>query len=311
MERILDLEALAPYQIRRGKVRDLYCVPGYREDELMLMCVSDRASVGNRVVGEIEGKGPVLHSITLAMKRLTGGIVPNDILVIDEKEILDYYGYSEMDPSLKGRLCIVKGAAVIPFECIVRGKIRGSLYDLYAAHLCAPGDYLGHQLPGGMKAGDSFSVPLFTPSTKVSNGDDENIIYEKMVELLQEWLDENDIDEWTGVGLAQAIRSTSLALFMAIGSFLRVRGIELEDTKFEFGLVLDYPEDDKDEPRWVLTLLDEVGTPDSSRMVKDGQDISKQFLRNLIKKYGWSGITDEQKAQFLKNYAAVEEAATQ
>jgi phosphoribosylaminoimidazole-succinocarboxamide synthase len=306
-EKVLSLKTLAPYKLKgKRKVRDAYSVPGYEGcDDILLMRVSDRVSVDNKVVGKIEGRGSILNRITIAMKNLTKDIIPNDILVTDEKEILEMYGCSKMSPSLKGRLCIVKAALVIPFECIVRGKLRGSLNRAYVDNGSQVGRYLGCWLPAGMEEGDSFPVPLFTPSTKVSGGDDENITYDQMIELLQKWLDENDICEWTAVGLAQAIRSTSLALFMAIRSLLGEADIEIEDTKFEYGLVFEKLGND-DEGRWVLTLLDEVGTPDSSRIVKNGEDISKQFLRNLIKKVGWAGVTEEDKRTFMENYSAID-----
>ncbi|RLD09595.1 MAG: phosphoribosylaminoimidazolesuccinocarboxamide synthase, partial [Chlamydiae bacterium] len=113
--------------------------------------------------------------------------------------------------------------------------------------------------------------PIFTPSTKAESGHDENIPFEKMVEII-------------GEELATEVRNVSLALYSSARDHAKNRGIILADTKFEFGLV-----DGR------LTLIDEVLTPDSSRFWpldvyepgKSQPSFDKQFVRDYLSSLDW------------------------
>src|SRR5262249_55717307 len=72
---------------------------------------------------------------------------------------------------------------------------------------------------------------------------DENIPFERVVALL-------------GAPLAEAVRASALALYGFAAEHARRRGILIADTKFEFGV----------DEKGTLTLIDEVLTPDSSRV---------------------------------------------
>jgi phosphoribosylaminoimidazole-succinocarboxamide synthase len=85
--------------------------------------------------------------------------------------------------------------------------------------------------------------------------------------------------------LAERLRDVSIAVYSAAAEHARGRGIILADTKFEFGL-----DDDG-----VLTLADEVLTPDSSRFwpaagFEPGRpqpSFDKQYVRDWAAASGW------------------------
>ena len=80
------------------------------------------------------------------------------------------------------------------------------------------------------------------------------------------------------------VRNASLALYTAARDHAAKRGIIIADTKFEFGLV-----------DGVVTLVDEVLTPDSSRFWPADEyaaggpqpSFDKQFVRDWLEASGW------------------------
>jgi phosphoribosylaminoimidazole-succinocarboxamide synthase len=101
----------------------------------------------------------------------------------------------------------------------------------------------GIPIPAGLTDGDRLPEPIFTPAFKAPMGEhDENISYERTVELV-------------GADIAARLRDTSLEIYARAARTAEEHGLILADTKFEFGL----------DEHGVLTLADEVLTPDSSR----------------------------------------------
>jgi phosphoribosylaminoimidazole-succinocarboxamide synthase len=113
--------------------------------------------------------------------------------------------------------------------------------------------------------------PIFTPATKAESGHDENISFERMVDIV-------------GRDLAEQLRQRSLSIFQRGAEYARQRGIIIADTKFEFGIVGDQ-----------LLLIDEVMTPDSSRFWPADQYVpgrgqpsfDKQFVRDWLLTTTW------------------------
>jgi phosphoribosylaminoimidazole-succinocarboxamide synthase len=98
-------------------------------------------------------------------------------------------------------------------------------------------------LPAGLKNASKLPSPIFTPATKAEMGShDENISFKRMAGMV-------------GTELATKVREVSIRLYTEAAGYALTRGIIIADTKFEFGLDAD----------GVLTLMDEVLTPDSSR----------------------------------------------
>ena len=252
--------------LHRGKVRDMYEIPGH-EDKL-LMVATDRISAYDVVMADpVAGKGKILTEISLFWFHLLGDIVPNHLISADVDEFPAVC--REYRDQLAGRSMLVRRTRVVPVECIVRGYLSGSFWSAYRKDTTV----CGFALPEGMRESDKFPQPLFTPSTKAEQGlHDENISVERMREMV-------------GRELTDRMAKTSVALYQRAADYARTRGIIIADTKFEMGL-------DGDQ----LLLIDEVLTPDSSRFWPLDQyepgrgqpSYDKQFLRDYLSTLDWN-----------------------
>lgn len=249
----------------RGKVRDMYEIPGH--DDKLLMVATDRISAYDVIMDEaIPGKGAVLTALSLFWFDLLQDIVENHLITADVKEYPSVcQPYAEQ---LQGRSMLVKKTRPLSIECIVRGYISGSFWSAYTKDpvVC------GFQLPKGMQESDKFPEPLFTPSTKAELGDhDENISLQQMMDIV-------------GTKRAEEIAGICLALYKKAADYALSKGIIIADTKFELG-----------ELDGRLILIDEVLTPDSSRFWpvdlyepgKSQPSFDKQFLRDYLSTLHW------------------------
>jgi phosphoribosylaminoimidazole-succinocarboxamide synthase len=252
--------------LHRGKVRDMYEIPGH-EDKL-LMIATDRISAYDVVMDDpIVGKGRVLTRISLFWFDLLADIVPNHLIsaeVDQYPEICHQYRQQ-----LEGRSMLVRRTEVMPIECIVRGYLSGSFWAAYQKNTTV----CGFALPEGMRESDKFPEPLFTPSTKAEQGlHDENISVARMEEIV-------------GKDIADKMADISIRLYTTASEYARSKGIIIADTKFELGMV-----------DGELILIDEVLTPDSSRFWpldeyepgKGQPSFDKQFLRDYLSSLDWN-----------------------
>ncbi len=252
--------------LHRGKVRDMYSIPGH--DDKLLMVATDRISAFDVVMAEaVPGKGRMLTSISLFWFKLLGDIMPNHLIsadIDDFPEICRQYR-----DQLEGRSMLVRRSRVVPIECIVRGYLSGSFWNAYKKdrNVC------GFMLPAGMRESDRFARPLFTPSTKAELGEhDENISLDAMRKKV-------------GSELTDKMAAASVQLYDRAAAYARKKGIIIADTKFDMGLDSDGR----------LILVDEVLTPDSSRfwplesyLPGQGQpSFDKQYLRDYLSSLDW------------------------
>ncbi|MCI5222429.1 MAG: phosphoribosylaminoimidazolesuccinocarboxamide synthase, partial [Candidatus Electrothrix sp. AR4] len=252
--------------LHRGKVRDMYEIPGH-EDKL-LMIATDRISAYDVVMDDpIIGKGRVLTEISLFWFDLLADIVPNHLI---SSEVNQYPAVChQYRDQLKGRSMLVRRTKVVPIECIVRGYISGSFWSAYQKDTTV----CGFKLPEGMRESDKFPQTLFTPSTKAEQGlHDENISLAQMEKII-------------GKDLAAQMADISIRLYEKASEYARSKGIIIADTKFELGMV------DNE-----LILIDEVLTPDSSRFWPENEytpgqgqpSFDKQFLRDYLSSLDWN-----------------------
>jgi len=251
--------------VHRGKVRDMYMLPGH--DDKLLMVASDRISAYDVVMDDaIPGKGAILTQLSLFWFDLLGDIVENHLITAQVEEYPAVcHPYADQ---LRGRSMLVKKTRPLTIECIVRGYISGSFWSAYTkdTNVC------GFSLPVGMRESDKFERPLFTPSTKAELGThDENISLEEMKKIV-------------GDKMAGEIARISIELYQRAADYALQKGIIIADTKFELGLL-----DDR------LILIDEVLTPDSSRFWpldryepgKGQPSYDKQYLRDYLSSLDW------------------------
>ena len=232
-----------------GKVRDVY----YIENELLVMIASDRISAFDVILPKpIPYKGQVLNQIAAYMLEATKDICPNWLINTPAPNV-----------------AIGKKCTPFKIEMVVRGNLVGHAWRTYQAGgrtLC------GVTLPEGLKENDFFPTPIITPSTKASEGHDEDISKEAII--LEGLASAEDWD---------ILETYALALFARGKEIAAKRGLILVDTKYEFGKIGD-----------TIYLMDEIHTPDSSRyFYADGfearqanqekqKQLSKEFVREWL-----------------------------
>ena len=251
---------------RQGKVRDMYDL-----GDSLLLIASDRISAFDVVLPEgIPGKGYVLTQLSkFWFDRLwqEGGLAPHHVRTMNPEEFPD--SCRPHVDILAGRSMIVEKADPLPVECIVRGYLAGSAWKEYRKQ----GTVCERPLPAGLRESEKFPEPLFTPSTKATEGHDENISYDTMKGMI-------------GEELAEQVRRISVTMYQRAAELAEARGIIIADTKFEFGLHQTTKE---------LMVIDEVLTPDSSRfwpndhyeLGKAQPSFDKQFVRDYLDSVGW------------------------
>jgi phosphoribosylaminoimidazole-succinocarboxamide synthase len=260
-----------------GKVRELFAIG----DDAILLVASDRISAYDVVLpSEIPDKGAVLTALSLWWFEELADIVPGHVISWRVEEYP-----AELAPfadQLRGRSMLCKRLEMLPVECVARGYLTGSGFKDYQR----TGAVSGHPLPAGLRDGDRLPEALYTPSTKAPIGEhDENITRAQAAERL-------------GADAAAELERITLAVFARASELAAKSGILLADTKIELGY---------DEHR-VLTLADEVLTPDSSRFWPADQwtpgqpqpSYDKQYVRDWLTAGGYAGQAVELPAEVIE-----------
>ena len=246
----------------KGKVRDVYNI----DDKYLVMVASDRISAFDVVLPKgIPFKGQVLNQIAEKFLDATADICPN-------------WKIATPDPNVTiGRYC-----KIYPVEMIIRGYLTGSSWRTYqqgSRSIC------GVAIPNGMKEHQRFSEPIITPTTKATEGHDEDI---SESELIAEGLISREEYE--------LIKKYTRALFQRGTEMAASKGLILVDTKYEFGKGADGK----------IYLCDEIHTPDSSRYFysegyeerfsrgEQQRQLSKEFVREWLMANGFMGKEGQQ-----------------
>jgi phosphoribosylaminoimidazole-succinocarboxamide synthase len=257
---------------RRGKVRDVYDL-----GDRLVIVATDRLSAFDWVLPTpIPGKGRLLTQLTLFWLDFLG--VPNHLIGTD----LAAMGppFAARADILDGRTMLVRKAAVVPFECVVRGYLAGSGWQEYQQ----TGAVCGVWLPPGLRESEKLPEPIFTPATKAETGHDLNVSFAAMAAQV-------------GEPLAEDLRARSLDLYRRAAEHAAARGIILADTKFEWGLLptSQPPPYSGGGQGGGVILIDEVLTPDSSRFWLSDEyrvggrppSFDKQYVRDWLEASGW------------------------
>lgn len=261
-------------KISSGKVRNIFAVDG---DKLVLV-TSDRISAFDEVLpNTVPGKGTVLNKMSAFWFTYTKDICQNHMISVDNADMPEYFQKEEFD----GRCMLVKSLKMLPIECIVRGYITGSGWSSYKKSGCV----CGIELPEGLQESEKLPTPIYTPTTKATEGHDMPISFEDTIELLG-----------GNVELAALVRDMSIKLYETCAEYALQKGIIIADTKFEFGL----------DEEGNLVIGDEMLTPDSSRfwpadeyeIGRSQNSFDKQYLRDYIKAtnngtYGGNSTMDD------------------
>lgn len=258
-----DLPIRTDKPVHSGKVRSVYWLTaadsrrliaekGYRvpaDAPLAIMVISDRISAfdciwhGEGGLPGVPGKGAALNAISNHwFKRFREqGLADSHILDIPHPFVW-----------------IVQKASPIKIEAICRQYITGSMWRAYQK---GEREFCGITLPNGLTKDQQLPELLMTPSTKGILKDIPGVPEADDVNITRADIEQNyaafgfrsaaDIDRYE-VLLKEGFKVISDELAKLDQIFV--------DTKFEFGYVTDISGNDK------LIYMDEVGTPDSSRI---------------------------------------------
>ncbi len=281
-----DLPIRTDQPVHSGKVRSVYWLSGSDSARLVrergynvaadaplaVMVISDRISAyeviwhGEGGVGGVPGKGAALNAISNHWFRCfrEQGLADSHILEIPHPLVW-----------------IVQKARPIMIEAIARQYITGSMWRAYEK---GEREICGQPLPDDLERDQRLPELLITPSTKgiirglpgVPELDDVNVSRADLERHYQAFAFQaaEDIDRYEGL-LRDGFALISAALADIDQIFV--------DTKFEFGYVTDAAGEDR------LIYMDEVGTPDSSRIwdgpaYREGRVVenSKEQFRQLL-----------------------------
>ncbi|WOH38251.1 phosphoribosylaminoimidazolesuccinocarboxamide synthase [Thalassotalea fonticola] len=281
-----DLPIRTDKPVHSGKVRSVYWLTaddsrrlikekGYNvaaDTPLAIMVISDRISAfdciwhGEGGMKGVPGKGAALNAISNHWFKLfkDNGLADSHILDIPHPFVW-----------------IVQKAKPVMIEAICRQYITGSMWRSYVK---GEREFCGIQLPEGLEKDTKLPELLQTPSTKgilegipgVPAQDDVNITRKNIEDNFAAF----NFKAAADITLYEKLLKEGFDLIS--GELAKLDQIFI-DTKFEFGYVTDASGNDK------LIYMDEVGTPDSSR-IWDGSEYrngkvvenSKEGFRQLL-----------------------------
>ena len=233
------------------------------------MVASDRISAFDVIMEEpIPDKGRVLTAMTAYWLGELADLAPNHLISADTVDFPEgAAGLPGGLEGLAGRSMLVRRAQMLDIECIVRGYLAGSAYKEYERE----GTVHGMAMPTGLRHADRLPEPIFTPSTKATEGHDLNIGMAQAVDLV-------------GKAAAESAAELCLAAYARAAARAELQGIVICDTKFELGFI-----------DGELSLCDEVLTPDSSRFWPSDDcapgtnppSFDKQPLRDWLEAQPW------------------------
>ncbi|HAS6151299.1 phosphoribosylaminoimidazolesuccinocarboxamide synthase [Vibrio vulnificus] len=285
-----DLPIRTDKPVHSGKVRSVYWLTeedsarlikekGYNvapDAPLAIMVISDRISAfdciwhGEHGLNGVPGKGAALNAISNHWFGLfkENGLADSHILDIPHPFVW-----------------IVQKAKPVKIEAICRKYITGSMWRAYEK---GEREFCGIQLPEGLEKDKALPDLLMTPSTKgilkgipgVPEADDVNITRQNIADNFAAF----NFSSADDIALYEKLLKDG---FGVISEALANVGQIFVDTKFEFGYVTDAAGNEK------LIYMDEVGTPDSSRIwdaqeyqagkiVENSKEGFRQFLLNYF-----------------------------
>ncbi|MEZ4695985.1 MAG: phosphoribosylaminoimidazolesuccinocarboxamide synthase [Rhodothermales bacterium] len=240
----------------KGKVRDTYA-----QDDRLILVTTDRISAFDHVLKQtIPFKGQVLNQLAAFFFEQTADLVPNHVLSVPDPNVL-----------------VAVKCETVPVEFVIRGYLAGHAWRTYSAGgrtLC------GEPMPEGLRQNSKFDRPLLTPTTKASEGHDQDVSRREILE--SGILDAETFDHLEGLARKLFQRGTEIAA---------EHGLILVDTKYEFGKT----------PDGRFVVIDEVHTPDSSRYFyadtyqdllqsdKPQRQLSKEFVREWLMEHDFMG----------------------
>ncbi|MDL4773260.1 MULTISPECIES: phosphoribosylaminoimidazolesuccinocarboxamide synthase [Thermomonosporaceae] len=264
--------------LHSGKVRDVYA-----DGDDLILVASDRVSVYDVVLPTmVPDKGKILTQLSLWWFEQLADVTPNHVI-----------SGTDVPAEWEGRAVRCKRLTMLPVEWIARGYLAGLGLKEYEKS----GTVSGVALPDGLVEASRLPEPIFTPTTKATEGHDEFITYDDVVDEI-------------GADTAARLKEVTLDVYRRGAELAAERGIIIADTKLEFGRAAD----------GTLVLGDEVLTSDSSRFWpaddwtpgRAQHALDKQFVRDWSSTLDWDRtppgpeippeIVDATRARYVEVY---------
>lgn len=256
-----------------------------------ILIATDRQSAFDINWCTIPLKGQVLNELSRWWFERIADILPTQVLATP-------------DPNVT----VAKDLKILPVEIVVRAYLTGSTKtSAWVNYAKGVRSFCGNVLPDGMVKNQRFAETITTPTTK---GEDDELIDPKGI--IERGLATEKL--WN------EIAEKSLALFRRGQEIAAGRGLILVDTKYEMGL----------DDQGILTIADEVHTPDSSRYWvaatyeerftkgEEPESLDKEFFRLWMRAQGfeygdkstWPTITDDVRLMLAAKYIDLYERMT-
>lgn len=262
-----------------------------KEKGLRFLIATDRQSAFDINWCTIPLKGQVLNQLSAWWFKQVGDVMPNHVIETPDPNVM-----------------VVKDLEILQVEIVVRAYLTGSTKtSSWINYNSGVRDYCGNILSDGMVKNQKFESTIVTPTTK---SEDDELIDPKGI--IEQGL--ATADQW------EEISNKALAIFKRGQKVAADHGLILVDTKYEMGI-------DKD---GIITLADEVHTPDSSRywvadtyeerfnQGKEPESLDKEFFRLWMREHGfeysdkstWPEITDDVRLMLAAKYIDLYERMT-
>jgi len=253
----------------------------YTHENRSILIATDRQSAFDVSWCTIPLKGQTLNQISAWWFEKIKDIMPTHVLALPDPNAM-----------------VVKKLEMLKVEVVVRAYLTGSTStSAWVNYKNGVRNFCGNPLPDGMRKNQKLAEVILTPTTKGKHDlpIDSAGIVEQGLATKEQWAE---------------ITEKAFALFRRGQEIALKRGLILVDTKYEMG----YDENG------VLTIADEVHTPDSSRYWKaesyqsrfdaeeEPESLDKEFFRLWLKEQGYEDggpkpeITDEVRAMLGSRY---------
>ncbi len=216
-----------PGDLPHGRVRDFYVTA---DGKHRILISTDRMNVFDQQVGLIPYKGQVLNELSTWWFHRIGDTVRHHFVTMPDPNVM-----------------LVRESKPIPVEVVVRSYITGTTRtSLWARYAAGEREIYGIKFADGLKKNQALPEPIVTAKTKFTGNHDERTPISDIVK--GKYLSDEVWDR---------IRAIALDVYRQGQEVAAKGGLILADTKYEFGT---------DEETGDLLLIDEIHTPDSSRI---------------------------------------------
>lgn len=256
------------------------------------LVATDRLSAFDKVVTTLPFKGQVLNRLAAFWFQRTASFAPNHLVAVPDPNVSE-----------------VVECAPLPVEMVVRAYLTGvTSTSIWVAYERGDRLFCGHRLPEGLRKNAALPGPIVTPSTKAPKGQHDRSVSKDEI-LAEGKMTAAEFD---------AASAMCQRLFDYGAAHLAKQGLILVDTKYEIGK----------RPDGTIVVIDEVHTPDSSRIWyrdryadamsrgADPEGLDKEYVRRWLKSVAYAGdgpppeVPDEVRVEAARRYIEAFEVIT-